>query len=58
VISPRRAHWSPRFRLEVSIPRSPLVAGLDLEANGIRKGDVFRVAALLGVRYGPEGARR
>jgi hypothetical protein len=42
--------FTPRFRLAVPIPRTPLLGRLDLEAKGMRKADPVSVSLGFGLR--------
>ena len=42
---------SPRMRLDVPLPRTPLVARLDVESRGVRKADPFAIGLGLGLRH-------
>ena len=50
MISDHGLGFTPRFRLAVPIPRTPLLGRLDLEAKGMRKADPVSVSLGFGLR--------
>jgi hypothetical protein len=50
MISDRGLGFTPRLRLAVPIPRTPLLGRLDLEAKGMRKKDPLSVSLGFGLR--------